>query len=180
MIKIKDYEVKNKIDELLISEYEYISMIYNDTNIDNIDKWVKIFQYLGVPIEVIDELDLEEFLNFIKEFQLNIDTIDSEVIKTIIINDVEYTSYEEEFKLSVKDMGLIENYIKEKPDNYIGEAMAVIYKNRKFDRTIHYDKSHIKMKAEQFRKNVTCDKVMPILNVISKKLIKDGELINPE
>lgn len=180
MIKINDYEIRNKIDELLICEYEYISKIYNSQEIDNIDKWVKIFIYLGVPADVIDDLDLQEFIQLIGKFQLNIEMEQKEIVKEIVINDVVYSAYDEIFKLSVKDMALIENYIKERPENYIGEAMSVIYKNRNFDRTIHYDKAHIKNKAEIFRKNVTADKVIPIINIISKKLIKDGELINTQ
>ena len=173
----KTYSIRNNVEELLLKEFEEITKIFNDKGKLHFEKWSEIFIYLGLPEEIANELDSFAFIEIIKEF--NIDNITSkEIIKEIIIDGDNYIAYNGVFKLTVKEMSLIEGYIKSNENRYLGEIMAIIYKRPGVDKNINYDKAHIHFKAELFRKNVTTDKAVPFISFLSKKLIKDFELIN--
>ena len=173
MINIKGYEVKNLNNELLIKDFEHITMLFNDKEKMFFEKWAEIFIYLGVPEEVVDNFDVDDFIIGIKDFNDVSDQKNINIIKDITIDGVEYSCYDENFKITVKDMSLIEEYAKKNENRYLGDVMAVLYKRVDADKNVNYDKSHIHYKAELFRKEITIDKLVPILNILSNKLIKE-------
>lgn len=179
MIKIKEYEVKNLTDELLLKEFEFISELFNNKEKLHFEKWTEIFIYLGIPEEVVDEFDTQDFLDAIKEFNL-VKTHSNIIIKDFIIDDVKYIAYEDDFRLTVKEMAMIEAYVKKNENRYLGEIMAIIYKREGCDKTINFDKVHISFKAELFRKSIKADVVIPVINFISKRLIKEVEILNED
>lgn len=174
--KEKTYQVRNNVDELLLKEFEEVSSIFNNKDKDYFEKWSEIFVYLGLEQDFVDELDTFAFIDIIKEFNIvNLDKTD--IIKEIEVEGDLYVAYDEQFKLTVKEMTLIEHYIKKNENRYLGEIMAIVYKRPGFDKTINFDKAHIHHKAELFRKNLTADKAIPFISFLSKKLIYDYELI---
>lgn len=175
-VKEKSYEIKNSVDELLLKEFEYITNIFNNKERQYFEKWSEIFIYLGLPQEVVDEFDSFAFIDIIKEFNI-INSISDEIIKEFEIDGNLYVGYDETFRLTVKEMSLIESYIEKDSNRYLGEILAIIYKRPEFDKNINYDKAHIHHKAELFRKNLKADIAIPIVSFISKKLINDYELI---
>ena len=60
MIKIKfgeeSYEIKNTIREITIFDFENISEILENDNLNYIEKWLEILKYLGVSEECIKSL----------------------------------------------------------------------------------------------------------------------------
>lgn len=172
----KSYQVKNNIDEFLIKDFEVVTKILNDDKINNIEKWSEVFIFCGLPRDIVDMFDLEAFIKLIKEFNL-LDDKGIEMVKDITLNDITYTCYQEEFRLTVKDTRYIEDFIVKNPNNYLGELMAIVYKRTDVDKNITYDSAHIKYKAELFRNGVTADKVIPFIQILSKKLINDYELL---
>jgi len=54
---------------------------------------------------------------------------------------------------------------------YMGEMLAVLYKDLQLDRTVHYEDAHIKAKAELFRTKVTADVILPYVNLILKDIV---------
>lgn len=178
MLKIKNLEIKNSINELTVKQYEHISAILNDNEKNYIDKWSEIFVYLGVDEDIVDSLMVAEFIELIKGFNITQD-LSPEIIQVIKLNDVEYYSYKdgEDFKITVKEMALIENAIKHNDKRYIGDILAILYKNPESDKTINFDKAHIHFKAELIRKDITANVAIPILNYIGKIVIKDFEMI---
>ena len=178
MIKIKGYEVRSLTSELLLKEFEYISELLNDKEKLHFEKWSDIFVYLGIPEEVVDEFDTIDFIEAIKEFNI-MNEQSNVIIKSFEIDNITYTSFEDVFRLSVKEMSLIEGYVKKNGNRYLGEIMAVIYKIGN-DKVINYDKSHIHHKAELFRKNIKADVAIPFINFLSSRFIKEVEMLDED
>lgn len=171
-----EYSIKNSVEELTITEFETICEILNDTNKTKIIKWADIFVYLGIPTDVVDEFDSFAFIQLISEFNLlGVDA--APFVKEIIIDGYTYQSFDEEFKLTVKEMGLIESFVEKNSNRYLGEVMAIIFKRTDLSKTEHFDKAHIKHKAKLFRENVTADKCIPFIGFLSKRLIDNIELL---
>lgn len=166
------YEIKSGCEELKIGEFEAILEIYNDPKRDYIDKWGEIFVICGIPEEIVDDLDSLDFLNLIKEFNL-MSSNTTEVIKSIIIGDSEFVSYTEEFKITVKEMRLIEEAIKNSPNSYLADMLAIVYKKVGVNKELSYLPEHLKYKSELFRAELMTDVAIPFLGYITKKLIKD-------
>ena len=180
-IKYKEevYEIKNSPNELLLKDFEYVTNIFNDKEKQHFEKWSEIFVYLGLPESVVDDFDTFAFIDIIKEFNI-LNKSNNDIIKDFTIDNETYIAYDEEFRLTVKEMSLIEHYIDKNDKRYLGEVMAVIYKVPGADKTINFDKAHIHHKAELFRKGLTADKVIPIISFLSKKLVKDYEFIQEQ
>ena len=109
MIKIKfgeeSYEIKNKRYEITIGEFEDLSNIYNDNEKGIVERWSDILVYLGASREVVDEFDMFDFRNIISNIKLFEDETNMfDIIKEIEIDGKKYISYDEKFKLTVKEI----------------------------------------------------------------------------
>jgi hypothetical protein len=171
------YSIKNQTNELLIGEFEDICFILNDESETKINRWSSVFKYLGVPEEVIDEFDSFAFINIIKEFKIFDEELSKDFIQSVEIDGKTYTSFEESFKLTVKENGIIEQAVQKNEKKYIAEMMAVLFKLEGTDKSIWYDAAHLKHKSQLFRSSVTIDKAIPFINYLTKKLVKETNLI---
>jgi hypothetical protein len=182
MLKVKfdkkTYKIKSELKELLIGEFEQIIAIMNN-NKNYIDRWSEVFLILGLPEIVLESMDSADFINLIKEIDINTN-VDVKLLKEIEIEGVKYQLKHDEVKVSVKEMRIIEDFIIKNENKYIGDIMAVLYRNEKSDDTINYDLAHIKHKAKLFRENVTVDKSLPFLKYLSTKIVKDFNTIKNE
>ena len=170
-----DYSIKQKVNEFTIGEFEQITNILNNAELDKIDKYTQIFTVLGIPQDIIDEMETSEFFNLVKEFaniEDNIDYLVSEKVKEVTINNRVYQAYEgEEFKMNVKQMKMIEKYIKLNPKTYISDLMAIIFKDTQLTNNEHYVDAHIKHKSNLFKDNITVDVALPYVGFFSKELL---------
>jgi len=183
MIKIKinneEFKIKNLVDELLIGEFEMICEILNDKVKTKMQKWSDVFIFLGVPVDAVDDFDSDAFISIIQEFNL-ITVNNDEIVKSFEVDGYNYVCYDEHFKITVKEMGLIETAATKDEVKYLGEMMAIMYKRSDLTKTEHFDKAHLKFKAELFRKNISAEIAIPFITFLSKKLVKDVELIKEE
>jgi len=170
------YPIKNLTSELLIGEFEYVTSIINNQEKNHIEKWSEVFVYLGVPQDVLDNFDTFDFIEMIKEFNL-FEVKSTEFFKDIILDGIVYTSFDDTFKLTVKEMTLIENYVKKDNNKYLGEILAVIYKRKDIDKSMNFDNAHLKFKAELIRKQVISDVAIPIIGFLTRKLVSDYNLV---
>lgn len=171
------YSIKNKLTELLIKDYEKIASILNREDLILLDRYTEIFVYLGIPRDVAEDIDSYYFIECIQKFNL-ITNEPLNILQSIDINGTSYVAYENEFKLSTKERSLIEKYTESNKDSWIANAMAVIYKNPEIDSSLKYDKAHLEYKAQLIRDNITADKCIPIIDFLSKRAIKEYELLN--
>lgn len=173
----KNQEIRSSIEEFTIGEFEYLSSVINDSSRNHIDKWTEIFKFCGMDEEILDDMDSFDFIKLIGEFNV-FEVKRTEIEKSIVLDDIFYFSYDEEFKISVKEMKIIEGFIKDSQDKYIGDIMAVLYKRPDVDKNITFDPSHIKYKAKLIRSQVNASVCVPIINYISKKLIKEVNILD--
>jgi len=138
MIQIFDQEIPNKMSELTIEQFEKISQILNNQDFDNIEKYVEMFKYLGIK---------EEFIKLVQEF--NLDSYTPNEAQTTI--ELEGYTYEAQLKLSVKETKLIEKIVNTKPNHYISDIMAIMFKRTDLSNTEHFTDAHLKHKAKLFR-----------------------------
>lgn len=174
MIKVningQERDMKIALNEITVSEFEQLCIILTESDEDILDRYLKMFSVLGLTDEEIDTITPADFIALSNKFSSeNWDAKDFK--QTIEINGVIYTAFTgAEFKLSVRDLSKIEKYIKQNKSRYMAEILAVIYKDLSIDRTLHYDDSHIKSKAEIFRTSVTADTIIPYVNLILKDI----------
>lgn len=170
-----DYSIKQKLNEFTIGEFEIITAILSNPELDKIDKYTQIFTVLGVPSETIDNMETSEFFELIKNFANIEDDIDyllAEKVKEIEINGRVYQSYEGDiFKMNVKQMKMIEKFIKLNPQTYISDLMAILFKDVQLTNNEHYVDAHIKHKSKLFKDNVTVDVALPYVGFFSKELL---------
>ena len=170
-----DYSIKQKVNEFTIGEFETITTILNNSELDKIDKYTQIFTVLGVPQNVIDEMETSHFFNLVKEFaniEDNIDYLVAEKVKEVTVNGRVYQAYEgDEFKMNVKQMKMIEKYIKLNPKTYISDLMAIIFKDVQLTNNEHYVDAHIKHKSNLFKDAITVDVALPYVGFFSKELL---------
>ena len=168
MIKVKDYEVPNTLDELTVEQWEKVSRIVSDESLGNFHKWMDIFYYLGVDDDVWDESDTELFAKAVKDFG-NIGKASDKLESTIELNGRTYKAFEDEFKLSVRDLRFIENKMRQTPDKNTAYVLAVIFKDTELGKNEHYDNAHLKHKESLFSK-LPAAIAVPYVTAIGKEL----------
>jgi hypothetical protein len=173
MVEILGKQIPNQLNELTIQQFEDITDIHNDSSLDIIEKHIKVFELLGVSEDemVEQDVDFETFKKYVQEFNQK---TDAEIIKEVEIDGYTYKAYEEEFKLSVKDMKVIEKIINSKHKGYLSELIAVLFKRTDLSKIEHYDKAHIKHKSKIFREEKAALAV-PYLVHIGNKFSKQIE-----
>lgn len=147
MIQIFDQEIPNKMSELTIEQFEKISQILNNQDFDNIEKYVEMFKYLGIKEEMWDDYPFSEFIKLVQDF--NLDSYTPNEAQTTI--ELDGYTYESQLKLSVKETKLIEKIVNNKPNHYISDIMAIMFKRTDLSNTEHFTDAHLKHKAKLFR-----------------------------
>ena len=145
MIEVFGRNIANKMNEINIEEFEKISAIHNDKELDNIEKQIKVFEVVGV-----EEDEWEDFNYFVeKTKEFNTDNYEKKDPITEI--EIEGYIYKAEMRLSVKDTKLIEKIINKENKHSVSDIMALMFKRTDLSNAEHYDKAHLKHKAKLFR-----------------------------
>jgi len=167
MIKIFEREIPNKMDELTIEQFEKVTEITNNKELDNIERYIKIFEYFGVKESEWDDNDVElsDFIEIVKEFNSN-NYEKKEPIESIELDG--YT-YEAKMKLSVKDTKMIEKLINRKSHNWISDLLALMFKRTDLSQTEHYTDAHLKYKSKLF-KQLKAEIAVPYLVFVTEKI----------
>lgn len=175
MITIFEKEIPNKMDEFTIEEFEKVSQILNDKNLDNIERYVEVFKYLGIEEKMWDDYPFSHFVEFVREF--NIDSYTpQDAIDSIELDG--YT-YRAELKLSVKETKLIEKIVNQKPNNYISDILAIMFKRDDLSNTEHFADSHLKYKAKLFRQ-LKAEISIPYIVFVTEKISEYAKANAPE
>ena len=170
----EEYSLRNTPEELTISEFEQISSIINNEELDYIDKFMTIFKHIGLDEELIEELDGKTFIQLTKDFMNYQYT--AELINEVEIDGYTYVASDRHIdgeKITyvprIKDLKLIEKYIKQNQNKYAAKVMAVIFKRNDLTKTEHYDDAHIKHKAELFS-NQPYSVILPYIGVVLEQI----------
>jgi hypothetical protein len=165
MIQVFDQEIPNKMSELTIEQFEKISQIINNPEFDNIEKYVEMFKYLGINEQLWDDYPFSEFIKLVQDF--NLDSYTPNEAQTSI--ELEGYTYEAQLKLSVKETKLIEKIVNTKPNHYISDILAIMFKRTDLSNTEHFTDAHLKHKAKIFR-NLKAEICVPYIVFVTEKI----------
>jgi hypothetical protein len=171
MILIDGKEVFNKASEMTLKQYEDVNVILNNKHTDSTEKYIKVFKYFGVDEEYLDNLDFKEFAEFVRQFSQS-EKVEIEKIKEFELNGYTYKSFDEDFKISVKDLKEIEKAFSN--ERHICQLMAIFFKRTDLSNKEHYTPAHIKEKAKLFRL-LNAEFCVPYLFELGKMFAKQLE-----
>jgi hypothetical protein len=148
MITILNKEIPNQLEELTIEQFEAITDINNNQELDPIDKHLQVFAYLGIPESEFWDYDVADFVGMVKQFN-SAERKDYPVVEEL---EIEGYTYKAQMKLTVRDTKLIEKITLKKEKGYISEMLAIMFKRDDLTPAEHYAEAHIKHKAKLIRK----------------------------
>jgi len=160
MIEVLGRQIANKMNEITVEEFEKISAIHNNKELDNIEKQIKVFEVVGIEEDEWD--DFNYFVEKTKEF--NTDNYEAKDAVTEL--EIDGFTYKAEMKLSVKDTKLIEKMIVKENRHSVSDIMALMFKRTDLSNTEHYDSAHLKYKSKLFRTQVA-EIAIPYLNFVT-------------
>jgi hypothetical protein len=169
-------EIPNHLNELTVQQFDELNKIENNQELDTIEKWIEKFIYLGVPDKAFDKMELEEFTNYIKEFNKS-EIPQGEKVTELVIDKYTYQANE---TIGVKDLGLIEKIYRGQDENFCAQTLAILFKRTDLTRTEHYAPAHLKFKVNVMKKQnaeVAFPYIMEILQkiaVISEKKLEEA------
>jgi hypothetical protein len=163
MIEVLGRQIANKMNEITIEEFEKISNIHNDKELDNIEKQIKVFEVVGIEEDEWD--DFNYFVEKTKEFN----TDNYEPKDPIGEIEIDGFLYKAELKLSVKDTKLIEKMVTKENKHSVSDIMALMFKRTDLSNTEHYDSAHLKHKSKLFRTQVA-EIAIPYLNYVTSTI----------
>jgi hypothetical protein len=145
MIKINGESIRNQVSEFTVKDYEFVSAKLNNKHLDNIEKYLAIFEYLGADMTYVNNLQFEAFKQLIIDFNQQ-DKTEFPTIEEVEINGYTYKASTE---IKVKDLKHIEKVFKQ--EKYISNLLAILFKRTDLSDTEHYTKAHLQLKAKLFR-----------------------------
>ena len=165
----KEYPMKNELQEMNLKEYQRLSEIFSKEG-DPVGNIFEAFELLGLPREIIDELDSDEL--FAIYGKLKHQEISREPVRTFEYDGYTYTAHQQ---LKAWQTRYCERATYEHPRDYVAHVMACIFLRDDLTETEHKAAAHIKHKAGIFSKHMTADVAAPYCGVIAQKLIKNVE-----
>jgi MoaA/NifB/PqqE/SkfB family radical SAM enzyme len=179
MVKIGSKKINNEVTELTIEQFEKLSATMNNSELDQFEKWAKIFIDLGADENEVYDLDFEKFTEIIKDFCDTKKKPSKKFLKSIELDGYTYQAYEDEFKLNVRDLKMIEKAVSTSPENYISRVMAIIFKRTDLTKAEHYADAHLTLKSKLFKQQ-KADIAIAFISYIGQKLGKTAKEIQVE
>lgn len=177
MVTILGREIPNRIEELTIEQFEAITDINNNKELDPVDRHLQIFEYLGIHESEFFDFDIADFIDIVKEFNTAPDlTNNTEPIGTLELDGFTYTA---ELKLTVRETKLIEKIAIHKQKGYISDMMAVMFKADHLTKAEHYAEAHLKLKSKHIRK-LKAEICIPYIMFVANKIKKQVENVPTE
>jgi hypothetical protein len=167
MIQIYGIEIPNHLNELSVEQFDELNKIENNPELDTIEKWIEKFIYLGVTEKAFDNMQLDEFANYIKEFNKS-EVPNTSKVTELVIDKYTYQANEE---IGVKDLGMIEKIYRSQDQNFTAQTLAILFKRTDLSRTEHYAPAHLKLKVSLMKKQnaeVAFPYILDILQKIAK------------
>lgn len=172
MITILGRDIPNHLDELTVEQFEVITELSNNKELDAVDRHLQIFASLGLAESEFYDVDVADFIEFTNQFN-TIPEIEYPTISQIELAGYSYTA---EMKLTVRDTKLIEKIAIHKPKGYISDVLAIFFKRDDLTSTEHYAEAHLKLKAKLI-KELKANIAIPYLLFITNKLAKQVDAV---
>lgn len=168
----KEEKLKSLMSEITIGNFEKIMEIEHNEDMSFFDYYLTLFNVLGLSKELIDNIDVDNLIDIIKDFK-NDFHLELQTNNTFTIDGYNYVIFEDEFKLTARQFANIEKIIKKYPYHWVGPVIAYLAKREDLTQVEHDDTAHINYKTTLFRDKLTMDFILPIIKVIVDKLEKN-------
>ena len=66
MVKILDKEIPNQLKELTVQQFEDITSIHAQQDLDAIEKHLKVFELFGITENDFEDTTIEQFKTYVK------------------------------------------------------------------------------------------------------------------
>lgn len=134
--------------------------------------YMKIFEHLGMPMEVLNIIDTVTLMSIVSDFNSDFTMDGGELARTVEVNGRRYYAYTEDttFNLKSRDFSKIEEYLEHKEVWFL-YALAVIFKDEELTNNEHYDDAHIKHKSELF-KTLPTSITLPYLTYLTELYVE--------
>ena len=148
MIEIKGSQVKTKLGEMTIAEYQAVVFKISDKKeINKYAKWLSILKILGATDETLNTVKLSELETFVQALNNGLDDIkDLPPIEEFEHKGRNYKLLSDE--LTAKDISLMVDYADKHPKRWISYALAVLFKDDRLGYKEHYTPAHIRFKEK--------------------------------
>jgi hypothetical protein len=170
--KSDTYFIKNSLDELSINQFEFITTILNKMGDTEVSKWKTILNFLDLPFEVLDDMDEDDILKVVTNFKLE-DLKINKYIKEIKLDKRKFLASK---VITVKQISMVEDYLDKDSTRYIGELLAIIFREKDKSKEEHFNIATIEANAELFRYNVKMNVALPYINLLTANLITKYDL----
>ena len=174
MVTICNKDIPNELNELTIQQFEDITSIHANADMDHVEKHLEVFKYMGVP--EVEDMDFEDFKEAIRVFN-TAKNPDGVLLKRFENDGYVYQAYDQDFKLTAKDTKHIEKILAHKHKGYVSEALAVLFKRTDLSKTEHYTDAHIKLKSKIIRE-LPAEVAVPYLVAIAETINKQVQSLN--
>ena len=148
MIEIKGSQVKTKLGEMTIAEYQAVVFKISDKKeINKYAKWLSILKILGASDETLNTIKLSELETFVLALNNGLDDIkDLPPLEEFEHKGRNYKLLSDE--LTAKDISLMVDYADKNPKRWISYALAVLFKDDRLSYKEHYTPAHIRFKEK--------------------------------
>lgn len=148
MYTIHGFNLKNSLEDMTVKEFEKISSILQDPELEQLERYITMLEYLGMPDAVLNKLTDDELFDVIGSFTAK--EYEDVLIPEVEIGGYRYVAYEgDNFKLLARDLLLIEKAIK-RSTNYMSTIIGIVFKRDDLTATEHFANAHIVHKAALF------------------------------
>jgi len=149
----QEFSIRNQFNELSIEEFEQITHIVNNKELDIIEQYHAIFLLLGINESDLDLINLESFMSIVAKWEHR-DPLNG-FERTISIGSREYAAFDEgkEFKFNLKLIREINKIAKTEELTY-SKILAVVFKDG--------EDENFEFKSKVFNE-VTCDIALPYI-----------------
>lgn len=148
MIELKGSQVKTKLQEMTIAEYQAVVFkISDDKEVNKYAKWLAILKILGASNETLNTVKISEVEKFVNELNKGLDDVkDLPPLENFEHKGRNYVGYLDE--LTAKDVSQMVDLANKHPQRWISFALAVLFKDDRLGYNEHYTPAHISLKEK--------------------------------
>ena len=184
MITIKGQEIKNFPREMTIGEFEKVTKMVNmtvsKTGEDEpkadfqgqADKWLYIFEQLGLSEENIETITKDELIQAVNDFNQKDPSTYDLVSEFSIGGKTYHCAIEEGKEISAKRFALVERMVKKEPSKIPSLIVASIFDDGSLTKNEHYSDAHVKHKADIFQKELNASIAIPYIPWLMNEIMK--------
>lgn len=152
----RTFQLKTELSEIDLPTFQKLLNVLNMENEYFFDVYLESMKILGLPDEVVEDINEDEIYECIKCMRLHnfIEFDENNIVRSFEMDGYTYSAFPqgETFRYKSREFKLIEKFTRLHKNDYCKYIMAVTFKRDDLTIKEHYDETHIKHKAELFEK----------------------------